>query len=140
MTERRWRSTLGVLGVAHLVLAAWAAVSPRSFHAVLADFGPYDAHLVRDFAACAATFGTGLVIAAGRPAWRTPVLVTTALWTGLHALSHVADIANSDPALVGPLEAAALVVLTVVLVALARLSARAGSHPPQPPAHQVPGE
>ena len=140
MDERRWRWVLAVLGGAHLVLAMWAVAGPRSFHAVLADFGPFDAHLIRDFAACAATFGTGLLLALRRPPWRTPVLVVTAMWTGLHAVSHVVDIANAHPAVVGPLEATALALLTVLLVALARLSTRRGSHSPQAPADQVRGE
>lgn len=34
------------LGVVFLGLAAWAAVHPRSFATVLADFGPFNAHPV----------------------------------------------------------------------------------------------
>jgi hypothetical protein len=122
MTERRWRWTLALLGGSYLALAGWAAAHPPSFTAVLANFGPANDHLVRDFAACAATFGVGLVMGGPRPRWRTPALALAALWNGLHALGHIRDIGNALPAIVGPIEAVVLVAVTVLLAGLTRLS------------------
>ncbi|TQM03955.1 hypothetical protein [Pseudonocardia kunmingensis] len=77
---------------------------------------------MRDFAACAATFGLGLVLAGPRPHWRTPALTLSALWNGFHAVSHIHDIADAEPAIVGPLESAVLVGVTALFAWLTRLS------------------
>ncbi|WP_219415647.1 hypothetical protein [Pseudonocardia nigra] len=122
MTEHRWCWTLSLLGGGYLVLAGWAAAHPPTFTTVLANFGPANDHLVRDFAACAATFGLGLVVAGRRPHWRTPALTLSALWNGLHALSHIHDVADAEPAIVGPVEAAVLVAVTGLFAWLTRLS------------------
>jgi hypothetical protein len=110
----------------YLDLAGWAAAHPPSFTAVLANFGPANDHLVRDFAACAATFGLGIVVAGRRPHWRTPALALSALWNGLHALTHIGDIGNAQPAIVGPIEAAVLVAVTVLLTRLSLARAEPG--------------
>ncbi|TCO44080.1 hypothetical protein EV646_111273 [Kribbella antiqua] len=122
MTSRAWGWSLLGLGAAYLVLAAWALASPGSFARVLANFGPGDPHLVRDFGACSAAFGLGLVVAAGLPSWRTPVLTITAVWNGVHAINHIIDSSESHPAAVGPIEATLLVAVTALVAALARSS------------------
>jgi hypothetical protein len=124
MTERAWRVTLSALGAIYLAQAAWAAADPASFTERLADFGAYNPHLVRDFAAAAATFGLGLPVAARVRAWRTPALALAAVWNGLHAVSHLADVDHAHPHAVGPLEAVALVAVTALLVALTWLSTK----------------
>jgi len=111
------RVTVG-LGVLFLGLAAWAAVHPRSFATVLADFGPFNAHLVHDFAASSAAFGLGLVLAGRIPSWRVPVLTLAALWNGLHALSHLADVGDASSPVVGWAEVALLAAGTAVLLYL----------------------
>lgn len=127
MSDQRWRLTLLGLGGTFLLLAAWAAVHSHSFTVVLANFGsgeiePGTDHLVRDFAACAATFGTGLLLADRFPSWRTPALTLTALWNGLHAIGHVIDIGKSHPAFVGPVEAVLLIAVTALFARLSQLS------------------
>src|SRR5688500_16862088 len=124
MTERRWQVVLVLLAAVHLAQAAWAAVDPASFTERLADFGPYNPHLVRDVAAALATVGLGLLVAARLPTWRTPALALAAVWSALHGVSHVVDIDGAHPHAVGPVEAAALVVATVLFVVLTRLSMR----------------
>jgi hypothetical protein len=108
-----------VFGVVFVALSGWAAFRPRSFVRVIANFGDYNAHLVHDFAACSATFGIGLLVAYRVRSWRVPALTLAAIWNGLHAVSHLADIAASRPAAVGPVEAALLVIVTLTLVACA---------------------
>jgi predicted anti-sigma-YlaC factor YlaD len=120
MTDRGWKLTLCGLAVPLLALGAWAAVDVESFASSVADFGPFNAHLVHDFAAASATFGLGLVAAAFVPSWRLPVLVLAATWNALHGISHLADITAAEPRIVGPIEAAVLIAATVVLVLLAR--------------------
>lgn len=87
---------------------------------LIANFGPENAHLVHDFAACSATFGLGLLIAARRPDWRAPVLTLAAIWNALHAISHVVDAGSATPAVVGPVEAVLLIGVSGVLAVLAR--------------------
>jgi hypothetical protein len=113
---------INVLGVAFLGLGVWGSADTSSFTLVLANFGPENAHLVHDFAACSATFGLGLLIAARLPAWRAPVLMLAAIWNGLHAASHVVDAGSAEPAVVGPVEAVLLIGVSGVLFVLARRS------------------
>lgn len=69
MTERIRSTLTGTLGGVFVLLGLWAAAHPRSFTAVLADFGPFNAHLIHDFAAASAAVGVGLI---ARPhTWRT---------------------------------------------------------------------
>ncbi|TCO33335.1 hypothetical protein EV652_103335 [Kribbella steppae] len=127
MTPATWRWILLGLGLTYLALASWALTAPASFAAALANFGPGDQHLVRDFGACSAAFGIGLVVAARKPSWRTPVLTVTTLWNGLHAINHIIDSGKSHPAAVGPIEAALLVAATFLLAFLARASTQRAS-------------
>jgi hypothetical protein len=122
MTPTTWRWTLLSLGLGYVALAVWALAAPASFASTLANFGPGDRHLVRDFGGCSAAFGIGLVVAARIPSWRTPVLTITAVWNGLHAVNHIIDSGRSHPAAVGPIEAALLVASTLLLAYLARTS------------------
>lgn len=128
MTERRWRIALTGLGGLYLALGGWAAADSSSFGTIVAPFGPANPHLIHDFAACAVTFGLGLLVAARFRGWRTPALTLTAIWNGAHAISHFTDIADAHPAFVGPIEAALLVVASVLFATLALLSYRGEPH------------
>lgn len=124
LIERAERVTLVGLGAVFLALGAWAAVDAASFAGTIANFGPPNPHLVHDFAAASATFGIGLLIASRAAAWRTPALALAAIWTGLHAVSHLVDIGAAHPAAMGPIEAGLLLVVTAVLAGLAVRSAK----------------
>lgn len=116
------------LGAVFTALGIWAALGPRSFATVLADFGPFNAHLVHDFAAASAAVGIGLVVAGRVPRWRAPVLALAAAWNGLHALSHVIDVIDVGDAaspVVGWVEVALLLAVTVLLAFLATAAAKA---------------
>jgi hypothetical protein len=97
-----------------------------SFAAELAPFGPVNGHLIDDVAAASATFGAALLAAAARPAWRVPLIAVTALWTALHAASHVVAADHPAAGATGPLEAAALVATVVVLLVLLAVARRDG--------------
>lgn len=100
-------------------LGIWAAVGSESFTRVLADFGPQNDHLVHDFGAASIAIGAGLLLAVRRTSWRTPVLVVATAWNGLHAVSHLADLAEARSLAVGIGEAVLLVVGTGALGHLA---------------------
>lgn len=122
--ERWVTATLAALGGVFLLLGAWAAVDASSFADVLADFGPLNAHLVHDFGAASGAIGAALVVAAWYPEWRLPVLGVAALWNGLHALSHLADLGDAASLALGVGEAALLIAATGVLLLLARRTRR----------------
>lgn len=124
MTDKTWTIVLWLLGLTYLGLGAWAAFSPASFTEELADFGSYNPHLIHDIGSVLLTFGGALVIAAYLPSWRTPVLAVTALWNGLHAVSHLVDIDDAATRQLGVGTAALTVVTALGFAWLARLSAR----------------
>ncbi|UNB53213.1 hypothetical protein [Mycolicibacterium sp. YH-1] len=108
------------IATGYLVLGIWATVAPANFTTILANFGEFNPHLVRDFGVCALSFGSALMIAAFKPAWRRPALLITALWSSLHALNHWVDAAEADPAWIGWAEASLLTIVALVLAGLAR--------------------
>jgi hypothetical protein len=122
VNERTWQVVLALLGGVQLAVAGWAAVDAGSFTEHLADFGPENPHLVHDFAAAFGTFGVGLLLAARFACWRRPVLA--AIWTGLHAVSHLVDVGDAHPHAVGPVESLALVAATPLFIGLAVLSSK----------------
>lgn len=119
LSERTLRPLLIALGGLHLALAGWAAFDATSFARTIADFGAQNDHLVHDFAAAAAAFGAGLLVAAYVRSWRVPALVLAGLWTGLHAVSHIVDAHAATPPALGPVEAVALVLVSGLFAALA---------------------
>lgn len=124
MTDKTWTIVLWLLALLYLGLGTWAAFWPASFTEELADFGPYNPHLIHDVSTIQLTFGGALVIAAYVSSWRTPVLALAALWNGLHAVSHIVDVNDAATPLMGYGEVAILVVTTLGFAWLARLSAR----------------
>lgn len=100
-------------------LGTWGAVHPVSLGATVAAFGPYNSHLIHDFAACAATFGGGLLVGWRLPSWRVPTLVLSALWNALHGFAHIADIGMTDIRYLGLVEAVLLCSTSSVLGFLA---------------------
>ena len=85
--------TLGLLGIAN---ALWMLTGPHGWYeglpAGIPDTGPFNAHFVRDVGAAYATFGIALCFAAEQPRLRQSAAAITALFYGLHALIHVADL------------------------------------------------
>jgi hypothetical protein len=87
-----------LLALSSLANALWMLAAPAHWYAVLPaavpDFGPFNAHFVRDIGCAYATIGVALVLAATRPAWRAPLAGVAALFFGAHALLHVYDTAR----------------------------------------------
>ena len=83
------------------------ALTPRRFYDAIADFGPYNAHDLRDMSAFFLASAVVLAVAAARkPSWRAPALALVGLQYALHGLNHLLDIGESDPSWVGPLDVA----------------------------------
>ena len=81
---------LGLGGILNGLLMLFA--SEEWFSRVASYTGPFNVHLVRDVGAAYLTSGVAAVWAARKPAWRVPLAASAALFLGLHALIHVADV------------------------------------------------
>ncbi len=94
----RWGALLLVLAVGSLVNGIWMLVSPGHWYhhlpAGVPDTGPLNAHFVRDIGCAFVTFAFALGWAWRVPAWRTPLVVTTAIFFVAHAVLHVHDVAR----------------------------------------------
>jgi hypothetical protein len=124
LSESSFRAVLLVFGLSQLALAAWMIVSPSSFFDAIAGFGAQNDHYIRDNATFPLAIGVGLLVAAGRPSWRFPVLVVSAVWYLAHAVNHLIDIGESDPDWVGPADFVAILLTGLALLGLALQAAR----------------
>jgi hypothetical protein len=122
LSERHIRSVMVVLGVGHLALGLWLALSPGTFFRSFGGFGPGNDHYVRDVATLYLALGLVLLAAARRPSWRAPILLFAILQYGFHLINHVIDVADSHPAWVGPADVVALALVEVVLIFVLRAS------------------
>jgi hypothetical protein len=117
---------IALLGLVLTVFGGWAAVDPASFPAK--DFPPMNEHLVHDVGAAFLTFGIGLLIAAWRVSWRTPVLTLAALWNAFHAVAHIVDMdraATREAGVTAVVEVSALAVVLALLAWWSRGADRA---------------
>ena len=112
LTEERMRQALLILGLTQLVIGAWLVIGPDSFVDAIAPFGPADHHFLRDLGTFQAGIGIALLAAAGRPAWRVPILFAAFVGSALHTINHLFDIGGTHPGWVGPANFVALVLLT----------------------------
>ncbi len=102
----------GVQAVTGLALA----LAPGRFYDALADFGPRNDHDLRDMAAFYLASAVVLAVAAARrPSWRAPALALVGLQYVLHALNHLLDAGDGDPAWVGPFDLATLAAGALVI-------------------------
>jgi hypothetical protein len=143
LTEGRMRQALLILGLTQLAIGAWLVIGPDSFVDAIAPFGPADHHFLRDLGTFQAGIGIALLAAAGRPAWRVPILFAAFVGSGLHAINHLFDIGGTDPGWLGPANFVAVILLTGAYAYLMQESAnleqpRAGRTRPEHPSQRVP--
>ena len=88
-----------LLAAGGLMLAngIWMFIDPAHWYeelpAAVPDFGPLNAHFVRDIACAFTTMGAALVWSALRPPLRAPLVSFVAAFLALHALLHIRDTA-----------------------------------------------
>ncbi len=116
------RIVLLVYGVYLVVLSVFMVVAPGAFFEQVGPFGTQNDHYIRDIATFQAVLGIAALWAAPRPGLQASMLGLLALQSGLHALSHLWDIDEATPSWLGVVEAAALVLVTLLLAALAARS------------------
>jgi hypothetical protein len=92
LDERTMRTVLLALGAFHVFLGAWQMFGAGSFFEHVGRYGLENTHYVGDVGAFTLAFGIALLLAAGRPTWRAPLLALGAMWYALHAFNHLFDV------------------------------------------------
>jgi hypothetical protein len=121
------RQALFLLAGVSLLIGLFQAIAPGTFVDKIAPFGSgADDHFLRDLATYQLAVGAGLLLAVRRVSWRIPVLFLSLLQGVLHSVNHMVDVADTDPAWLGPFDFVSLLLLTVitgwVLAGAARLA------------------
>ena len=106
---------LGAFGLYEIALGLFMVVAPGTFFSELAAFGPRNDHYIQDMATFELPLGVLFLVGAYRPSWRVPALTFGVLHFALHAVSHLLDIGDADPAWLGPVDFVALTIGTAVL-------------------------
>ena len=87
-----------IFGLTSLANGLWMLLAPAGWYhdlpAAVPDTGPLNLHFVRDIGAAFTTVGVALCVAAPQAPRRRGVLLAAALFFGLHAAIHVADLAS----------------------------------------------
>jgi uncharacterized protein DUF4345 len=104
-----------VFGLYQVGIALYIVVAPGSFFETLGPFGVRSDHYLHDVAAFQAATGLLMLLAVRRPRWRVPTLAVALISFGLHAVSHLVDINEARPQLVGVLEFIGLAVATAII-------------------------
>ena len=124
LSESHMRQALLLLGLTQLAIGVWLLVDPNSFVDTVADFGPADHHFLRDIGTFQAGIGIALLVAAGRPSWRVPVLFAAFVQSALHTVNHLFDIGGTDPGWQGPFNFVSLLLLTLTFAYLMQEASR----------------
>ena len=124
LTEPTLRTTIGVLGVLHLLEGLYMLLAPGSFYSRIGTYGAENTHYVGDVGSFVVAIGIALLLAAGRPAWRTPVLSVAALWYAVHALNHLFDIGEARSTARGVIDTVLLTLGALLLGWLANVAGR----------------
>ena len=120
MKRHALRPVLALLGAYHLALGVTMVIAPRTFFDQIAHYGAYNDHYIRDVATFYLALGIVLLIAVARASWQVPLLTFALLQYGLHVLNHLWDVADGEPAWIGPANVAALGLIAVVIAWLLR--------------------
>lgn len=116
LTERGLRIILAGFAVAQLVTGIVIVTAPSLFHEWFANFGPKHPHLLRDVGTIYLATGVALAVSVRRPSWRQGAVGVLALQYAAHAVNHLVDVNNAEPAWVGPFDLAVQVAGTAILL------------------------
>jgi hypothetical protein len=97
---------LWAAAIVYLGTGVFMALAPGSFAEHVAGYPRVDDHVIRDLGTWSLATGAALALAALRPAWRRPVLALAIVQGALHTANHVADVGDTDPGYLGPLNVA----------------------------------
>jgi predicted anti-sigma-YlaC factor YlaD len=114
--------TLIVFGLYALTVGLFMMFAPGPFFDTLGTFGIRNDHYIFDNATFEIPQGLMLLAAVRWPSWRVPALAFATVHWALHAISHIVDPHHGAGDWIGWLEAAGLVVTTVILAIALRAS------------------
>ena len=119
------RIIAGVIGLFYVVTGAWSFLYPAYFYSAVANFVPYNLHLLHDVGAFQIGLGAVLVTAALSGKGLVAALVGVLAGSLLHLAAHLLDIQlGGHPATDLPTLAFIVAVLTSALVLELRTNAR----------------
>jgi hypothetical protein len=124
LSEPTLRLVIGALGAFHILLGLYQLFFGASFYSRIGTYGRENVHYVGDVGAFTIAFGVALVLAVGRPSWRTPVLAVGALWYGFHAFNHLFDIDEARSNARGVLDTVLIAIGAGLLAWLASIAER----------------
>jgi hypothetical protein len=116
---------IGAFALLHVALALFMAISPHGFYTAVGPFEAFNQHYIRDTASFYAALGLGLAVALRRPAWRVPLLATTAVQYALHSVNHLIDLGKAHPMWLGYFDFFSLAAGTLLLAWLLRVAVAA---------------
>ncbi len=119
------RIWLLVLGAVQLAIGLLMALAPGTFFREVGPYPPRNDHYIRDMASWELALAAAAFLAAARPAWRVPVLAFALVHYALHAINHVLDARDADPAWLGPVNLVSIAAGAVILAVLLRRAAAA---------------
>jgi hypothetical protein len=118
------RVALALIGVINVALGTLALIAPDTFFDQIGKYGVENSHYVGDVGAFVVAYGIGVLVSIRLPSWRVPVLYLGAIWFGFHALNHAFDTGEARSSARGWVDTAYIAALGLLLVYLARVSAR----------------
>jgi hypothetical protein len=118
------KALLAAFAAVQLLTGALLWLTPGFFHAEIGPFGPRNDHYMGDVASWYLALGVLVLVAVRRVAWRLPVLALALLQNALHALNHLLDVGEAEPAWLGPATLVSLVLLSVLLAGMLNAAAR----------------
>src|SRR5713226_4601472 len=86
------RILAAIVGLFYTVTGAWSFFLPASFYSTVADFAPYNIHLLRDVGAFQVGMGLVLLAAAATGRGLAPALFGVLMGSLLHLVAHNIDI------------------------------------------------
>jgi hypothetical protein len=90
------RMALAFFGGTSLALGLVMAFAPGVFFDLVGPYGVRNDHYIHDTASFQIALAVTMLVALRRPSWRVPALTANAIQWGLHAISHLVDIANAN--------------------------------------------
>jgi hypothetical protein len=109
---------LVVVALTQVLPGVLAMLAPGIFYEQIGPYPPENGHFIKDLGSWQIALGVAALIAVRRPAWRLPMLGVLALQYGLHAISHLIDVDESDPSWQGPVALGIQVLGFMVLAGL----------------------
>jgi len=103
---------LAAFAALQLLTGALLWLAPGFFYEQVGPFGPRNDHYMGDLATWYLALGALALVAVRRREWRGPVLALALGQNVLHAMNHLLDVGDADPAWLGPATLISLVLLS----------------------------